>query len=101
MSLSSELGSNGTELTIFVEGRFDFSLQRLFREAYEKAPDDAVHYIVDLEKTTYLDSSALGMLLVLKEYAEGKNGSIKIAKPGKVVTEILQLSNFDKLFEVI
>ncbi|MEL6184454.1 MAG: STAS domain-containing protein, partial [Myxococcota bacterium] len=51
------------EVTIAISGRFDFNAHREFREAV-KAVSDGARCVVDLEKATYLDSSALGMLLL-------------------------------------
>jgi len=71
MSITSHASSNGNELTIKVQGRFDFSSLQLFRNAYEKTDKKADSYIVDLGESDYLDSSALGMLLALRDYAGG------------------------------
>lgn len=73
MSVESVVSPDGKKLTIVIKGRFDFSSHQLFRDAYErfyKAPDT---YIVDLKDTTYLDSSALGMLLLLRDHAGATN----------------------------
>ena len=87
-------------MTIAIDGRFDFSLQREFRELYEDSTEQVNTYIVDLSKTTYLDSSALGMLLVLKEFSDENKRAISISNPTKTVKEILELSNFSKLFKI-
>jgi len=54
--------------TIKLQGRFDFDSHREFREAVEAAIAEVGTQIsVDLGMVDYLDSSALGMLLMLKE----------------------------------
>ena len=65
MSILTSGSPDGKELTITVKGRFDFSAHQDFRNAYESAPHPMNAYIVDLRDATYLDSSALGMLLLL------------------------------------
>jgi hypothetical protein len=39
------------ELTIKIQGRFDFSAHQEFRDAYEKATDGPKGYVVDMKET--------------------------------------------------
>ena len=55
MAIWSTEASSG-ELTIKIQGRFDFSAHQEFRDAYEKVSEDPKGYIVDMKETTYLDS---------------------------------------------
>jgi anti-anti-sigma factor len=85
-------------LTIQVSGRFDFSIHNEFRLATKQAESNAKRIVVDLSNTDYLDSSALGMLLVLRDKAG--NTPIKIIGARAEVKKILEIANFDKLFTV-
>ena len=69
MSVVTEVSPNGQKLTISIKGRFDFAKHQEFRESYEDKELSAV--VVDLKEATYLDSSALGMLLLLRDHAGG------------------------------
>ena len=100
MGVQSEIDSSGKELTIKVDGRFDFSAHQEFRDAYESISTDVNNYIVDLSSTSYLDSSALGMLLLLRDHAGGDNANIKITKCNDDVKKILTISNFEQLFTI-
>jgi anti-anti-sigma factor len=99
MTVTSVLSEDSSVLTIAIEGRFDFAAHQEFRSAYEKAGTPGT-YIVDLRKTTYLDSSALGMLLLLRDHAGGDNAQISLINVTADVKKILAISNFDKLFTV-
>jgi anti-anti-sigma factor len=55
---------------------------------------------VDLSDTTYLDSSALGMLLLLRDYAGGDSARIVIENCNNDVRRILSISNFEQLFNI-
>jgi anti-anti-sigma regulatory factor len=46
-----------------------------------------------------MDSSSMGMLLQLREYASDAE-PVTLLKPNDVVREILQIANFDKLFTI-
>ncbi len=56
--------------------------------------------MVDLRKATYLDSSALGMLLLLRDHAGGDSSDIRVVNSNSDVRKILAISNFDKLFDI-
>jgi len=90
----------GDELTIAVEGRFDFSAHQEFRDAYEDAQINVSQYIIDMSKATYLDSSALGMLLLLRDHAGGESANVKIIHCNADVKKILTISNFEQLFTI-
>lgn len=100
MTIQSDIGANGNELTIRVDGRFDFSAHQEFREAYEQATSEVARYVVDLGQTSYLDSSALGMLLLLRDYAGGDAAQIQIVNCNEDVRKILTISNFEQLFTI-
>lgn len=98
MSLSSNL--SGDTLTLSIKGRFDFNLHREFREAYKAGEGKDLKYVIDLAGTEYMDSSALGMLLLLREFAGGENSDITITHCNPEIRKILTISNFDRLFKI-
>ncbi len=100
MSISSQLLDNDNELVINVAGRFDFSSHQDFRKAYEAIEERPQSYAIDMADTTYLDSSALGMLLLLRDYAGGDDSSIRIINCNEDVRKILVISNFGRLFTI-
>ena len=100
MTIQSVGSPDGKTLTISVKGRFDFSSLQLFRNAYEKVDVKPEHYFVDLKESEYLDSSALGMLLALRDYAGGDSADIKIINCSNDVRKILLITKLDELFDV-
>ena len=95
--LTSQRSPDGTTLTITPDGRFDFKIHREFRHAYANAAGTR-QYIIDLGRTVYLDSLALGMLLLLREHAGGDRADIRILHCNPDVYRIFQVANFHKLF---
>ncbi len=100
MTISSQLSEDSNELIINVEGRFDFSAHQDFRSAYEDVKSKPECYAVNMSDTTYLDSSALGMLLLLRDHAGGDSASIRITNCNDDVRKILVISNFGRLFTI-
>lgn len=89
--------TNGNTHTIRIQGRFDFSLQSDFRKAYEQVSADH-KFVLDFAATEYMDSSALGMLLLLRDHAGGDNANIELTNCRSEIKNILEISNFQKLF---
>lgn len=100
MTVSSNLIEPAKELVIKIAGRFDFSAHQEFRDAYEDIDDKPQSYSIDMASTTYLDSSALGMLLLLRDHAGGEAATIKIFNCNEDVRKILTISNFGRLFTI-
>ena len=100
MTISSSTSADGKELVIKVQGRFDFSALQNFRNAYETLEKPAERYLIDLRESDYLDSSALGMLLALRDYAGGDSANIKIINCKPDVKKILVITKLDELFTI-
>lgn len=100
MTILSNASPDGRELIIAVDGRFDFSAHQEFRKAYERAGLHPEKYRVDMRGATYLDSSALGMLLLLRDHAGGDDADVVIVNCNDDVKKILTVSNFDQLFTI-
>jgi anti-anti-sigma factor len=98
--LTSQFSPDGTTLTISPQGRFDFKLHREFRDAYTKVFSSPCRYVINLSGTDYLDSSALGMLLLLRVYAGGDQSDIHIVNCKPDVLTILRIANFHQLFKL-
>jgi HptB-dependent secretion and biofilm anti anti-sigma factor len=100
MAVTAQVSHDRKECTLSVDGRFDFSLHQEFRNSYEQVSETGMNYVVDLGRAEYLDSSALGMLLLLREYAGGDNAKIKIAHCRPDIKKILSIANFHRLFTI-
>ena len=92
----------GATAVIQLAGRFDFNSHREFRDAVEQALGDGKSGTVrvDLAQVSYLDSSALGMLLMLRDKAKGANRKVELAGAQGSVKQVLEIANFGKLFEL-
>ncbi|WP_372761709.1 STAS domain-containing protein [Pseudoalteromonas sp.] len=100
MSLSKSVSADGATLTIYISGKFDFNLVQSFRQAYAEISQKTSKVIVDLRDTDYMDSSALGMLLNMQKNIEAQVNSIEISNCQPQLKKILQISRFDKKFDI-
>lgn len=100
MDLTSSYRSQGKTLVIDVGHKFDFSKVEEFRNAYLALKEETTHIAVELSRTEYMDSSALGMLLNMQKALNGHTLSYSIENARPQVAKILKISRFDKKFEI-
>lgn len=100
MGINTKVSDSGDRVTISVAGKFDFQLYDEFRASYADTTGNGTEYVIDLSGTDYLDSSALGMLLLLREHAGGELSRIEITQASPEVRKILDVANFGKLFKI-
>jgi HptB-dependent secretion and biofilm anti anti-sigma factor len=93
---------NGAVATLELSGRFDFSAHRDFKDAYMTLMQNHSVLVIDvnLSAVDYMDSSALGMLLMLRDRTQAANKEVTLSQPSKVVSQILDVANFSKLFNI-
>lgn len=86
-------------MTLKVSGKFNFSCFKQFNEAVAGPP--AARYVVDLSGADYMDSSALGMLLLLRDKVGQDTARVQILSGTGQPHEVLKLANFQRLFNVV
>lgn len=90
------------EKSLQIPERFDFGYHKEFTDQYQSILDaGAVSDIaLDFSRVNYLDSSALGMMVLFQKKAKGQNVNVRIRGAKDNAREILQIVNFDRLFEI-
>jgi len=85
-----------------MSGRFDFQLHRDFKEAYTPLVEDATvrELEIELSQIDHIDSSALGMLMLLNERAKVTNKPLTLLNPSGVTAQALEIAHFDRLFKI-
>lgn len=85
-------------------GRFTFSDNQKFKSILDmvRAPDRPVHTVdLDLSKLEFVDSAALGMLLLLKDECATRNISLTLLNPRGQVEKMFELSRFQTIFNIV
>jgi len=95
MSVVANQNQQGATV-IEISGRFDFSCHPEFRAAFASlTPGSEV--VIDFAATTYIDSAALGMLLLLRDRV-GDARHIRLANCKGQPDQVLRIANFHRLF---
>lgn len=95
--LATADGKAETALT----GRFTFADHAAFRAmANDAVATGATRWTMDLSGLSFIDSAALGMLLLCRERAVANDISLVLRGANEQVKKIMTLAKFDKLFVV-
>lgn len=87
--------------TVTLKGRFDFNAHREFRAAVDEAVSRSTReVVVDFGGVDYLDSSALGMLLMLRDKAKEAARDVSLVNCRGSVKQVIDIANFGKLFKI-
>lgn len=97
-SINQFVSEDGKQVKISINGKFDYSLHDDFCSAYRDCPSTDVQYRVNLSNTQYMDSSALGMLLLLREHAGNDKTRVVIEAPSEPIRRLLEIANFQRIF---
>ena len=97
MTSKIEVIVHDDELVIAIAGEFNFTVSRLFHSFY--LDTKYIAYTIDMRKTNPIDSSALGMLLQMREYLGG-NTAISIITTLPDIKKTFALCHFDKKFNI-
>jgi len=99
MSVVQKYDSSSRKLFITINGPFNFSEHSAFRDAYRDVkPESITEVNVDLQKTDYIDSSALGMLLLLEEHFPGCR--INVVNCSEYTKQVLEIAKFEQKFNI-
>jgi len=91
-----------SEKSLPIPERFDFGYHKEFTEQYQTLlQDNSISKIaLDFSRVGYLDSSALGMMVLFQKKAKNQNVTVRIRGARENAREILQIANFDRLFDI-
>ena len=100
MALSTQFSEDGKVFTVSMSDRFDITAYKDLVESYKDKLESVSKWILDMAKVEYIDSSALGMLLMMRELAGGENADITIVNLNASLKKIFTTANFHKLFNI-
>ena len=98
--VQSRLTSNNQGLVIDVVGYFTVACLDKFRSCFEAHPP-MQRYAVNLQQCQGIDSSGLGMLLMLRDYAKIEQKNLLITHCPPPVHNVLNYAKFDQLFTIL
>lgn len=93
---------NADKASIKLTPRFDVTTLRDFHQAYANVlQETGVKVIeVDLSEVQFIDGSALGSLLLLREQAAKSARTITLVQCRPEVMNIMKVTNFQRIFDI-
>ncbi len=100
--LMIDVSKTNATATLHLRGRFTFGAHREFKKAYAQKLDNPQirDIVVDLSGVHYVDSSALGMLLVLRDHTQASNKNLVLSNPSSLVSKTFDIANFRQIFSI-
>jgi len=99
MAITMNESDDGNTVIIKLPNEFDFRAHKEFRDAH-KNPKANVKYILDFSQTQQMDSSALGMLLLMREELGNDKANVKLINCRDNIKSLLEMASFHQLFDV-
>ncbi|MBF0284336.1 MAG: STAS domain-containing protein [Magnetococcales bacterium] len=90
---------HGQRVTLRLPKQFNFKIQREFQECYRQRPPGRA-YEIDFRPVSDMDSSALGMLLLLRSHCGGDKADIRLIHCSPGIKSLLESVKFDALFSI-
>ncbi|MBF0445246.1 MAG: STAS domain-containing protein [Magnetococcales bacterium] len=94
-----EVEKTKDKITIKPKGDFNYALNKDFQESFKNESPD-LNYVVDMGRVTFIDSSGIGMLLILREHTGGRS-DIQLINSSEAVRNALKLVHYDLLFQIV
>ena len=88
-------------LVITMGETLEYDMFPAFRQLYENTGEEITTYVVDFQKTRRIDSAALGVLLLLRQFAGDARERVRLINAGAQVKNTLNIVNFNMFFDVV
>ncbi|MBF0135173.1 MAG: STAS domain-containing protein [Magnetococcus sp. DMHC-1] len=90
---------NSGLVTLRLPAEFNYKSHREFRECYaHRSPKQA--YVIDFSNVIKFDSSALGMLLLLRSHCGENKANIHLINCNPHVRRVLEVARFNDFFRI-
>lgn len=100
MSVVANTSDDGNTLIVKISGKFDISLSKTFGDSYENKIHSVSKVVLDMADVQHIDSSGLGMMLMLRERFGEDKEKIEIVNAGSNVAKIFELTGYGRLFNI-
>ena len=101
MSINHEYQADSSTFLIGLDSQFTFNESSEFINTHEQVPDNARACNIDFSVVEYMDSSALGALLLVKSKLEEKGiSNIRLVNCTPPIIQLLEVCQYQMMFEI-
>ena len=99
MQFTQQNSSGGAVMAL--NGAFTFKDHHSFRSLMDQLrASTGHHHVLDLSDVDFVDSAALGMLLIANDEAKSAGWTLRLRRPSTRVARLLSLSAMDSIFDI-
>lgn len=98
--LSINFVTKDNTLIVKLDGKINTATSSTLEKELNKYINDATDVVMDFEKTTYISSSGIRVLLATEQQMDEKNGSFKVIHVNDDIMEIFELVGFTDMVQV-
>ncbi|MBF0137437.1 MAG: STAS domain-containing protein [Magnetococcus sp. DMHC-1] len=88
-------------LTIQCPKKLNFEMTQTFRESYQKHLPDINQIVIDMQETEWIESSGIGLLLLLNSHIDPNRIKVSIVNVNPTVEKIFLVSHIHRIFKVV
>ncbi len=100
METQSTFPEDQTSLILNLSGKFDYTCQEAFQKAFEATNPLPQRNVINALEVHSIDSSELGMLLLLRNHAGADEANVAIINVQPDIQKLLQSCKLAKLSDV-
>jgi anti-sigma B factor antagonist len=96
-----EVGKEGDITVLDVEGQLIVgNRQELKQKVLEELENGERKFLIDFDRTGYIDSSGLGVLVSLSKKIREQGGELRLANLNEDLRTLFELTKLDTLFQI-
>lgn len=87
--------------TVQLSGDVDIAVKDELRAQLDAAAEQSDTVDIDLSKVDYADSTALGLIIALRNRLRERGGTVRLVSPSERVRKLLSYAGLEQAFEII
>ena len=100
MKITQEV--HNRKVTLKLEGNFTYTQRKPFQEVLRAvSTGDVQEIVIDLSQVAFLDSAALGLLMISHRQLQAEKRTLSLAHPQPTVRQIIELANLHKTIPLV
>ena len=93
---------NGSSCDMAISGKFTFADRQVFRDLFKDITSQDIKKLsIELSQVEFVDSAALGILLLARDEAEKSETELILKSPQGQVKRMFEISKFHDLFNIV
>lgn len=98
--MSNTVEINGQTAQITLTGSVDINTTGDLRNAIQAVPTSVKSFVINASDVSYIDSSGVAVMLLVKQVAERSSASFVITSVSPMVMKVLELAKLDQVFKI-